>query len=84
VGIPEAVRDRIFDPFFTTKGVQATGLGLSVSYGIITRHRGTLTLDSVDGKGTTFTITLPVSEKIVEGEETPIPKMQRKARVFDY
>ena len=60
-GIPRSVKDRIFDPFFTTKGVQSTGLGLSVSYGIINRHNGSIEVDSREGQGTIFTIRLPVS-----------------------
>lgn len=64
-GITQGLKDRVFDPFFTTKGVQSTGLGLSVSYGIINRHRGTIAVDSIDGKGTTFTIKLQIYE---EGE----------------
>ncbi len=62
VGIPEEVRSRIFDPFFTTKGPHSSGLGLSVSYGIIRRHGGQITVDSQPGEGTTFTIRLPVRE----------------------
>ncbi len=58
-GIPAEIKERIFDPFFTTKGSQSTGLGLSLSYGIINRHYGTITVDSIAGKGTTFSIYLP-------------------------
>jgi two-component system NtrC family sensor kinase len=59
-GIPPAVREKIFDPFFTTKKQgEGTGLGLSISYGIIRDHKGTITIDSEEGKGSTFTITLP-------------------------
>ncbi|MBW2184815.1 MAG: HAMP domain-containing histidine kinase, partial [Deltaproteobacteria bacterium] len=58
-GIPNDIKDRVFDPFFTTKGVQSTGLGLSVSYGIVNRHHGTIAVDSVEGEGTTFTIKFP-------------------------
>jgi PAS domain S-box-containing protein len=65
-GIPEKIRERIFDPFFTTKDVKSTGLGLSVSYGIINRHHGTIAVDSVEGKGTAFTVKLPITKKTVE------------------
>jgi two-component system NtrC family sensor kinase len=58
-GIPEEVRERIFDPFYTTKE-HGTGLGLSISYGIIEQHGGTISVDSVIGKGSTFTIQIPV------------------------
>jgi CheY-like chemotaxis protein len=60
-GMPEAVRKRVFDPFFTTKGEAGTGLGLSVSYSIVKRHNGEMRVDSLLGRGTTFTIVLPVA-----------------------
>ncbi len=61
VGISPDLQGKIFDPFFTTKTPgQGTGLGLSVSYGIIARHGGTLTVASSPGDGATFTITVPV------------------------
>jgi two-component system, NtrC family, sensor kinase len=60
-GIPEEIRNRIFEPFFTTKEVgKGTGLGLSISYDIIKKHGGTLEVESPQGCGATFTITLPV------------------------
>ena len=58
-GMQEDVRQRIFDPFFTTKGAQGTGLGLSVSYSIIERHEGSISVASELGSGTVFTIDLP-------------------------
>ncbi len=58
-GIPEDIKDRIFDPFFTTKSPSNTGLGLSLSYGIIQDHGGTIEVDSRQGKGTTFIVSLP-------------------------
>jgi two-component system NtrC family sensor kinase len=58
-GIPDEVRARIFEPFFTTKKT-GTGLGLAVAYGIMERHRGGLLIDTARGKGTTFTIRLPI------------------------
>lgn len=61
IGIPPENINRIFDPFFTTKPEeQGTGLGLSVSYGIISNHDGRIEVESVVGEGTTFTILLPV------------------------
>jgi two-component system, NtrC family, sensor kinase len=60
-GIKKEHLERIFDPFFTTKPVgKGTGLGLSVSYGIIEQHGGSIEVESEEGKGSTFTITLPV------------------------
>jgi two-component system NtrC family sensor kinase len=59
-GITEEDKEKIFDPFFTTKeDGRNVGLGLSVVYGIITRHNGTMELESVPGKGTTFKVSLP-------------------------
>ncbi|HBB88414.1 MAG TPA: hypothetical protein DC047_12440 [Blastocatellia bacterium] len=60
-GMPEDVRQRIFDPFFTTKGAHGTGLGLSVSYSIIERHEGSISVASNIGEGTVFTIELPAA-----------------------
>ncbi len=61
-GIPEEIRPKIFDPFFTTKPVgEGTGLGLSISFGIVEKHHGRITVDSREGEGTTFTVTLPLS-----------------------
>lgn len=60
-GIPEALRDKIFEPFFTTKPAgQGTGLGLSVTYGIIRDHGGSIRIGVADGGGARFLVGLPV------------------------
>jgi PAS domain S-box-containing protein len=59
MGMPEDVRQKIFEPFFSTKGAHGTGLGLSVSYSIIERHSGSISVVSEPGSGTNFTIDLP-------------------------
>jgi two-component system, NtrC family, sensor kinase len=62
-GIVPSIRARIFDPFFTTKAAgQSTGLGLSVSYGIIQDHGGEITVESEPGQWTCFTVRLPADE----------------------
>jgi two-component system NtrC family sensor kinase len=61
-GISPENMARIFDPFFTTKEVgHGTGLGLAISFGIVREHGGTITVESQEGVGTTFTIELPVN-----------------------
>jgi len=63
-GIKEEDLDRIFSPFFTTKEVgHGTGLGLAISYGIVKEHKGTITVESEEGQGATFTISLPVGSE---------------------
>lgn len=60
-GMPRDVLKKIFDPFFTTKPVGVgTGLGLSVSFGIIEKHAGKIDVTSIEGQGTTFSISLPL------------------------
>lgn len=61
-GIPESIKEKVFQPFFSTKD-EGTGLGLSIAARIIEDHRGCLNLRSREGKGTTFTITIPCMEE---------------------
>lgn len=62
-GIPEDTINRIFEPFFTTKTVgEGMGMGLSISFGIVSKHKGKLTVSSVEGVGTCFTLMLPLAQ----------------------
>ena len=72
-GIPEENLKKVFDPFFTTKPVgKGTGLGMSISYRVINDHHGTIDVESEVGKGTKFTITLPINQNIEETMEQEI------------
>jgi CheY-like chemotaxis protein len=78
IGMTEEVRKKAFEPFFTTKPFTNTGLGLSMSYGIIKRFGGEIEVESKVGQGTTFTIILPIGE---EGkEEWVIPSLTRRGK----
>lgn len=69
-GMSAEIMKRIFDPFFTTKEPgKGTGLGLSVTYEIIKKHHGTINVESTVGKGTVFTVTLPVNAP----QDSPVP-----------
>ena len=61
-GIPDAIRERIFDAFFTTKPAgEGTGLGLDIVRKIVEKHGGRIAVDSEVGRGTTFTVALPIA-----------------------
>lgn len=68
-GIKPDIQSKIFDPFYTTKPVgQGTGLGLSICHSIVERHGGSISLDSKEGKGTSFTVIIPIHERPKEFE----------------
>lgn len=74
-GIPEEIRSRIFEPFFTTKDIgEGTGVGLAVSHRIVEAHDGRIDVDSAPGKGTVFTVTLPVSTAASEAVPAARPR----------
>ena len=75
IGMSPDTQRRIFDPYFTTKGAKGTGLGLSESFGAITRHGGTIDVESIEEEGTTFYIRLPIPQ-----EETPEVTEDEKER----
>jgi signal transduction histidine kinase/CheY-like chemotaxis protein len=88
VGIPEAIRGKIFDPFFTTKGPQGTGLGLSMTYGILSRHGARITVDSREGQGTVFRLAfapgvVPTDVESGAGVESLAPGVSLRCLVVD-
>lgn len=69
-GIPETIREHIFEPFFSTKEVgKGTGLGLAVTYALVHRHEGRITVHGGEGRGAVFTVLLPVVRPGGDGEE---------------
>ena len=71
IGIPPTDLPHIFDPFFTTKKFgEGKGLGLNIAYRIVAKHEGTLDVETVEGKGTTFTVRLPKGRK-EDGQANP-------------
>ena len=72
IGMTEEIRERMFEPFFTTKGVSGTGLGLSMVYGTVSRHRGTVEVDTRPNEGTTVRVRLPVTDRPSDAEAPPV------------
>ncbi len=82
-GMTEEVRQRCLEPFFSTKGEHGTGLGLSMVFGIVQRHSGSLDLRSAPGRGTTFTISLPLMDAVVgHADESKIIRTQPALRIL--
>jgi PAS domain S-box-containing protein len=85
IGMSEDARRHLFDPFFTTKGHSGTGLGMSVAYGIVTRHDGTIEVNSRLGEGARFTIQFPVCEGTIdirEGDAAETPELMCSGRIL--
>lgn len=80
-GMSEKVRERCLEPFFTTKGDHGTGLGLSMVFGIMQRHKGTLDIETQPGKGTTFILALPLQPASF-ATTAPIAISSQKLRVL--
>jgi CheY-like chemotaxis protein len=82
VGMSDSTRRRLFEPFFTTKGERGTGLGLSVTFGIVQRYGGEITVESEPGRGSTFCVRLPLKGSRREGrgetEESTLASSVRK------
>ncbi len=72
VGMSDETKRRIFDPFYSTKGNRGTGLGMSIVYGIVQRHRGEIHVESELGKGSTITIRLPISAGVVSAGRSTV------------
>jgi PAS domain S-box-containing protein len=60
-GVPDSLRERVFEPFFTTRDGAGTGLGLSISHSIVSEYKGTIRMESNDGPGSCFRVTLPTA-----------------------
>ncbi|MBI3634711.1 MAG: response regulator, partial [Candidatus Rokubacteria bacterium] len=85
VGMSEDVLRRAQEPFFTTKGVKSMGLGLSVNYGIVRQHQGTIDIASGEGCGTTVTVRLPgiTAGNTPEPPAAPTPSSPRRVWIVD-
>ena len=75
-GMSEEVKKKIFDPFFTTRRPLGTGLGMSVSYGVIKRHDGKIEVESELGKGSSFTLEFPIAKQAVSSISIPEPEQK--------
>ena len=72
IGIARSDFDRLFDPFWSTKGLAGTGLGLAVTHSIVKRHGGSVSVESEVGKGTTFSIQIPMAKQILSDAPYPL------------
>jgi len=86
VGMTEETRRHLFDPFFTTKGQGGTGLGMSVAYGIVRRHSGTIDVATTLGRGTRFSLEFPASDAVAldvaQSDGVKEPEVVRPGRIL--
>jgi len=82
VGIPDNIKDKIFDPFFTTKDETRMGLGLSLAYAIINRHKGEIEVMSREGQGATFIIKLPLAPETPPSQAKGAKKRIRDSNIM--
>jgi len=82
VGIGQEHLTKVFDPFWTTKGFDGTGMGLAVSYAVIVRHEGSISVESTLGKGSTFTVTLPRAEGAEEMASSAVEGFDRRLAIL--
>jgi signal transduction histidine kinase len=82
IGMSEEVRQRCLEPFFSTKGKTGTGLGLSMAFGIISRHGGAIDIESEPGKGASFVLRLPASTAKIETRTDAPPWTNAPLRVL--
>lgn len=82
IGMTEEVRRRCLEPFFTTKGQRGSGLGLSMVYGIVERHDGTVSVDSFPGHGTSFVFTFPSDSSGAAAPAADLAQIGRALRIL--
>ncbi len=82
-GIPDAARPHLFEPFFTTKGDVHAGLGLNTASNIAARHNGSLTAESVPGRGSNLTMSLPVAPSVMEAKEETVATQSVSILIVD-
>jgi signal transduction histidine kinase len=82
IGIPDQIEEKILDPLFTTKGEGCAGLGLSLSYAILQRHRGEIEVTGREGQGATIAIKLPLAEQVKAENQKGLSKARRDTLIL--
>ena len=81
IGIPKEILDKIYEPFFTTKERgKGTGLGLSMVYGVVKEHKGYISVQSEQNRGTLFTIYLPAARSQVKEDAADAAALRERQR----